>query len=346
MDSLVSVILPVYNAIKYLETCLEALVKQNYKYLEIIAINDGSTDGSEVLLEAYAKKYINLFKIIHTKNNGVWRARNIGISHAQGKYIAFCDSDDIPLPDIYSKLVVLANNVSADITICPYYRIDIITKKILSIEMNQFNNDIYNLKNDPGILPIINTALWNKLFRASVLKEVIHLAEPPRVLEDMMFLCSIYPKCSKIAFIDSPQYKYMTRVGSAMNQVSIDEMDAIVNAMIQTKEHVIKYTEDIRYLEICDLIAFIHLGISFPLRLSRSNERLFKSINKTIRLILEQKFPLYKKNQFCTIRYNLTHKNKTIKIMFVLFFYKFHLINLFLLCYNFISDVLRIEIKW
>jgi len=346
MKPLVSVVLPVYNARKYLKPCLEALLAQNYSNLEVVAVNDGSTDNSGAILDDFAKMYPERFKILHTPNGGVWRARKVGIAEARGKYIGFCDSDDLPMPDMYSLMVLRAEETGADITVCPFWRIESESSKILSVEMKQFGNEVLSVREDPGLLPIINTSLWNKLFRASLLTETIEFDMPPRVLEDMMFLCSVYPLCEKVAFVDKPLYQYMVRKGSAMYRVTVDELNALVKSMVQTKTFVLNKSCDKRFREICDLVAFIHLGLSFPSRLARSKEVPFWKVIRTVRNALNKHFPLYRRNQFCTLRYNRGHKNRMLKPMFALWCYKLRLTGLLMILYRFFTDVLHIEIKW
>lgn len=116
----VSVVVPVYNAEKYLEKTLEALCGQTYTNLEIILINDGSKDASWEICQRIAKtdERIRCYDI---PNGGPANARNVGISKATGKYIAFCDSDDIPSTEIYERLVCYLENANADIAFCDFY---------------------------------------------------------------------------------------------------------------------------------------------------------------------------------------------------------------------------------
>ena len=111
---LVSVILPVYNVEVYLEECLESLKKQSYKEIEIIAINDGSTDKSLLILELFKKKYDKL-KIINQRNKGLSEARNTGLNFINGKYLYFLDSDDYIESDMFENLVRSSERYNADI---------------------------------------------------------------------------------------------------------------------------------------------------------------------------------------------------------------------------------------
>lgn len=113
-EILVSIIIPVYNVEKYLEECLENAVKQTFNAIEIIAVNDGSTDSSLKILERYAQKYDNI-QIINQQNQGLSRARNIGLKHVKGKYVYFLDSDDYIDLNMIEECFELAENKNLDI---------------------------------------------------------------------------------------------------------------------------------------------------------------------------------------------------------------------------------------
>lgn len=109
-NPLVSVIIPVYNVATYLKRCMDSVVSQTLRNIEILAIDDGSMDGSEAILDEYAFKDSRV-KVFHVKNGGVSRARNIALDNARGKYVAFVDSDDFLPLDIYEHMV---NEIEAD----------------------------------------------------------------------------------------------------------------------------------------------------------------------------------------------------------------------------------------
>ena len=112
----VSIIVPVYNVEKYLEKCLDSIVKQTYENIEIILVDDGSTDKSGTILDQYAEMD-NRISVIHKKNEGVSTARNTGIEAARGEYICFADADDYLMPDYVEYLLTLAVDKNADIAI-------------------------------------------------------------------------------------------------------------------------------------------------------------------------------------------------------------------------------------
>ena len=120
---MISVIVPVYNTEKFLKNCISSIANQTYKDLEIILVNDGSTDNSGKICDDFAQKDSRI-KVIHQSNKGVGAARNAGLDVAKGAYIGFVDSDDILRPDMYEFLL---NNLivhNADISVCGVQKID------------------------------------------------------------------------------------------------------------------------------------------------------------------------------------------------------------------------------
>ena len=118
---LVSVIVPVYNVLPYLRESLDSVINQTYKDLEIIIVDDGSTDGSDAVCEEYAKD--SRVKVIHQKNHGLSAARNVGLDIARGDYIAFLDSDDVYLPDMIQTMVEGIQKSQADVVVCGFIRV-------------------------------------------------------------------------------------------------------------------------------------------------------------------------------------------------------------------------------
>ena len=119
MENLISVIVPVYNVEKYLDKCINSLINQSYNNLEIILIDDGSTDNCGEICDKYALKD-NRIKVIHKKNEGLSAARNLGISISKGDYIIFIDSDDWVDKEILLKLLNLIKKYNSDIAVCDY----------------------------------------------------------------------------------------------------------------------------------------------------------------------------------------------------------------------------------
>jgi hypothetical protein len=345
-EASVSVVVPVYNAEDHLVECLDALLAQTCPSLEIIAVDDGSTDSSGALLDACALKHPERMAVLHLENGGVWRARKAGIQAASGEYIGFCDSDDIPSPSMYETLLARAKETAADMVVCAYQRVDAQGKKASTAEMTRFGNAVVDVGEDPGVLPLINTANWNKLFRADLIRLAADLEDAPRVAEDMVLQLSLYPFCKTIAFVDTPLYHYRVYRGSSMSTTRFADLEALRSSMVQMRCLLQELAADERLLSVCDLMAFLHLGVSLPLRLAPDAQRPFGASMTFVRHALDEGFPLYKKNRLCSLRSNLAHKGRALMPMLALWCYRLHLATPLFALYRFVTGKLGLGVRW
>lgn len=341
----ISVILPAYNAEKYVAKTLESLLTQTLKEVEFICINDGSKDGTLKVLKKFEQNDERI-KIIDKKNEGVWKARIDGIKAAKGTYISFIDADDNVEATFLEELYKNITKNNADISICGFKRIDEKNGKVLSQEMKYEENKIIeNGKNFEEIISI-NTALWNKLYRTELLKQIKDLSNPPRILEDMMFLCMIYEKAKKISFVNKYLYNYMVIEGSAMNTLKKEEIENIQNAMLEVKKQYVEENESNEKMEILSSMAFLHFGISLMLKASGANNCNFGEEYKKNLEFLNENFPEWKKTKYTKIIYCLKNKSANLKLAIVRKVYICHLFKVFILTYKFITKTLKIDIKW
>ena len=225
---MISIIIPVYNTEKYLRRCLDIIVAQTYKDFECILVDDGSTDGSDKICDEYAAKD-NRFKVFHKKNGGVSSARNIGIAHANGEWLYFCDSDD-KLHDTESLTDLLKLASEADLAVGSYIAPD--------DNGNDVTDTLESIKPFVGILsgkeyisehiePKLNIGyigfLWNKLFRRDIIvKNQLHFDPDIKYAEDLLFItqyvCS--SDCHEIAIDNNLKiYEYYQHSGSAMANI-------------------------------------------------------------------------------------------------------------------------------
>lgn len=342
---LISIILPVYNAESTLPIALQALLRQTYETIEIIAVNNGSTDKSQEILDKAMQADPRL-KVLRTENNGVWNARRAGIAAASGDYIGFCDADDIPQPYMYERLIAAAQRTNAEITVCAYLREDAQTDRVLSTEMTQFGDAVYDVSKNPGILPVINTALWNKLFLASIPKKIAVFEKPSRALSDMMMIISMYPQCKTVAFISEPLYRYRVGTVSIIANITPNELGHLFVCMRQVRAWISGQCADTRFLDVCDLMAFVHLGLSVPLRLKCNNAASWRTEVQGVFSLIDQCFPNYKNSPYATLRYNLKNRMQNAKVMVALWCRKAHILRFVLALYRFMCNTLKVEIKW
>ena len=224
---LISVIVPVYNIDKYLVKCLDSIINQTYKNLEIIIINDGSTDNSRIICDEYKKKDSRI-TVIHKENEGLSAARNKGIEIAKGKLICFIDSDDYLESDMLEELKNNMDKYSSDISCCNFYYIknNISTpriKKDANIEFVSSKKEKFiNIQNEYS--PLTYYA-WNKLYK----KEIFNDIKFPegRLYEYTYILCDIFDKANKISFTLKPLYNYVYRSNSLGNLFNLKHFDKI-----------------------------------------------------------------------------------------------------------------------
>lgn len=339
----VSIIVPCYKVEKYLKRSMDSLVNQTLGGdVEIICINDGSPDNCLNIIKSYQKEHDNVV-IIDKQNEGVWKGRFDGISKAKGEYIAFTDSDDYISLDYAEKLYNAAKKNDTDITICGYYRVDVETEHVYSTEMSKYEGKTIDMSKNPEDILSINTALWNKLFKAKVLKELKNIENPPKIFDDMMFMLLAYLNTDTISFINNPLYFYMVRQDSIMSKISSDKIDSTEKAMINIKNIYINDKKGKKLLEVIDSMAFLHFGISLMLRLSKEKD--FKNILIENEKYLDENFSTWRTTKYLKKSYTRSHKfNKKIAIMKNV--YERHQYKAFLKLYNWFIKTFKKEIKW
>lgn len=342
----VSIIVPVYKVEKYLRRSMDSLVNQTLDGVELICINDGSPDNCLSILKEYKEKYPNKnIVIIDKQNEGVWKGRFDGIKAANGEYIAFTDSDDYITLDYAEKLYNAAKKNQSDITVSGYYRVDTDTEHIYSTEMTGFEGKIIDLEKNPENIMSVNTALWNKLYKAEILKNMKNLDNPPRILDDMMFLLLVYLNTKTISFINDPLYYYMVRQDSIMAQIKKEQIASTEDAMVRIRKMYEADSNGKKMIEVIHTMAFLHFGISLMFRMS-SDKANFKTVLKENRAYLDREFPIWRKSKYLKLTYSISHKFSNFKIAFIKKIYVLHMYRAFLAVYKFILKVFKIDIKW
>ena len=292
----VSVIVPVYNTENYIEKCLNSLVNQTLEDIEIIVINDGSTDDSENLIDKFIGKYPNKIKYYKKENGGLSDARNYGLNYVTGEYIGFIDSDDYIELSMYEKMYKLAQNEQADIVECDFTweypdKIKIDTGIEYKDKEDLFTNS--------------RVMACNKIFK----KDIIDDIKFPKGLryEDVEFFYKLLPNVNKIAVLKEPLYYYIQRESSISNLQNerTAEIFTILNNILEFyKEKNIydKFKIELEYMYIRFL-----LGSSFLRMVKIKDKKVRKDLlQKTIDLLYE-KFPTWKSNKI--LKNTKTKKN-------------------------------------
>lgn len=210
MNDLISVIIPVYNVAAYLSTCVESVLSQDYSALEIILIDDGSTDKSGKICDEYAEKDSRIC-VIHQKNAGAAAAKNAGLQVASGKYLSFVDSDDFLEPDAYSHMVQVIQENKADVVQCSYrdvfkdYSVEHSREKAILNEI-----DFLELFTEDWTCAL----LWDKLYKRSLFNKVFF--ETGHKIDDEYFTYRGIMNAKKIVRDSQIVYNYRKRASSVM----------------------------------------------------------------------------------------------------------------------------------
>lgn len=212
----VSIIVPIYNVEKYLDRCMESLLNQTLKDIEIIMVDDGSPDNCPKMCDEYAKKDKRV-KVIHKKNGGLGFARNSGLDIATGEYVAFVDSDDFTDTDAYRCLYETAKERGADVVYAGFHsqQSDLSETTFFTLDKEWVGKDILSflgemLYNDKPQEENISMSMWNAIYRRSVIENnhIRFKSEREVLSEDAVFHMSLLPLCKKVVCIPKIFYHY------------------------------------------------------------------------------------------------------------------------------------------
>lgn len=211
-----SVIVPVYNVEKYLEKCLNSIINQSYRNLEIICVNDGSTDNSLTILKAYEKKDPRII-LIDKENGGLSSARNVGLDVASGEYITFVDSDDYIALNTY-ELCLNKFNDEVDFV---SYSFQYVYTDLTDIKFNSFNQKYVGLHKCNATIILDNSfwvAVWSKIFRKKIIDKYCIRFPEGLIFEDILFSYEYYFISNNAYFLQDNLYYYVQRSDSIMGQ--------------------------------------------------------------------------------------------------------------------------------
>ncbi len=283
----ISIIVPIYNAEKYLNKCIDSIINQSKKELEIILINDGSTDNSETIIKKYNDKRIKYFK---NKNQGIGKTRNFGIEKATGKYIMFLDSDDFLELNACEKMFEKAEKDKLDIVICDYYRYFDNGKKE-EVKLPNFKNS--SLKDNPNII-CEHLSPWAKIYKTDLLKNNnIKFVENLKY-EDAPFIIEALDCAKKIGKVNLPLNYYVIHEKSETTV-----RDERVFDIIKIIDIIRKYTKSKKYLKekIDKLTVRIITNYTIQQRMQEDKNIGIRFINEAFSY-LKKEVPDYKNNKY------------------------------------------------
>lgn len=296
-DSLVTVIVPIYNAEKYLDKCINSIVTQSYKKLEIILVNDGSSDLSKDICEKYAQNDIRI-KFIDKKNSGVSDTRNIAINKALGEYILFADSDDWLESDMIELMVSSAKANNSDIVICEFKNFYEDENRTEAMKLKDYSDySFVDLISDEstqyGGFP------WNKLIRRDCIKNNYHI--DVHYYENLLFFLENSNLETRYSVVHKPLYNYCINNGSALHSKNysikkVSTLDALLYVIDLVPE---KYKDFYKFLFVCRYyenyyhLSFLKQEKEKIVKYERNTNEFFNEIIKSDKLTIKQKMKLF-----------------------------------------------------
>ena len=286
----VSIILPVYNAQDYLERCLNSVLNQDYGNIELIAIDDGSSDNSWKILEKYKKTYSKKIEIIKQENMGVSKTRNKGISIATGEYLTFIDNDDYYDVDYISKYVKEIESGDYDVVIGGYKRPNEKGRMIEKVSLKSCEFSKFKI-----------VAAWAKIYRLSYIKKHNISFLNSNIGEDINFTIQAVTLTKKIKIIDYVGYNWFYNTDSVSNTKHKNlesglQFDYLLNSIYDKL--------DKSNIEIDDMIEFYFIKLNVWYLLYTTRHAPYFLIEEAIDFCtkwLKNRFPLFKKNMYLGI---------------------------------------------
>lgn len=258
----VSVVIPVYNVEKYLRNCLNSVVNQSLQDIEILVVNDGSQDNSQLIIDEYAAQFPNKIRTFIKENGGLSDARNFGIAHATGDYIAFIDSDDFITPNMLEDMYQIAVRCNVEMVICNIQKVNedgYITQKLPQflhiserIELKKF----FSVFSDISYFAC-NKIFHRNLFRGRKFKVGAHF-------EDIQLIPQLLLECDSIGFTPNYHYQYLERGGSISKSHTLRGLD-ILNAVndVETTFKNSKYRHYVKELKGFQILEGVYTFLAY-----------------------------------------------------------------------------------
>ena len=245
-ENLISIIIPICDTRDYLEKCLNSVINQTYRNLEIILVNDLNTEGTKEICEKYSAMDSRI-KLINVSSVEVGEARNIGIRQATGDYLGFVDSDDYIFEDMYEVLLKNLHNTNADIADIGFAR-----EENSQLEPKTFTNTIEVFDKEAALEEILKdkkllSFMWNKLFKREVWNNIWF--DSQKVFEDIDIMYKLFENANRVVLIDTLKYIYVQRSTSIMHTPNslfmLDRINVVVDRYNHFKN---KYNEKIQFM--------------------------------------------------------------------------------------------------
>lgn len=277
-SELISIIVPIYNVDRYLRRCIESIINQTYKNIEIILVDDGSSDSSPEICDKYKEKDSRII-VIHKENGGLSSARNAGLEVAKGTLIGFVDSDDYIASDMYEKLKANMDKYSSDISACQFC-INYKYSKRVSIVCSE--EKIFRGKEKFDNLKYIKAVAWNKLYKREIFRKIKY--PDGKIYEDHLIICDVLNAAKKVSFINETLYYYTMRRSSITRTFTENHLDQINAFDVDIKYYKKKKYTDLvvgaQYKKVMQTI-----GYAYKIKAkSLSDKRVAKYVDEAVKL--------------------------------------------------------------
>ncbi len=324
MEKKVSIVLPVYNAEKYLKRCLDSILNQDYSNIELITIDDGSKDSSWSILSEYQKQYPQNIKLVKQENMGVSKTRNKGISLATGEYLTFIDNDDFLDKNYISYFVSEIDNQNLDVVIGGYKRPNSKGKIVEKVQLKDLEYSKYKI-----------VAAWGKIYRTSYIKENKIEFLDSNIGEDINFTIQAVSLTKKIKITDYVGYNWFFNESSVSNTAHKSlknnlQFDYLLNSIYDKLKK--------SNIEINDIIEFYFIKLNVWFMLYSTRHTPYKLVEQTLEenmRWLKERFPNFSNNKYLGIG---KMPGETITYQFIIWFFikmiDFRIIKLFLRIYS------------
>lgn len=272
MEDLISIVLPIYNVEKYLRKCIETVLNQTYTNIEILLVDDGSTDNSGTICDEFEKKDKRI-KVIHKINGGLSDARNTGLKHAKGKYISFIDSDDYVSEKYVEELYTLLKTNNAQIAVCNFQRVKEDGQAISSEDIKSetlSSKEALEKLNDKKFYPASIVA-WNKLYDIKLFNHILYPLG--KLHEDEYTTYKLYYEAKKVAVTSNVLYYYRTVQTSitnrTFNKTRLDVLEALEERMKFFKEKNEKKLYELSLIQYESVLMIHYMNCKFYLEDSK-----------------------------------------------------------------------------
>ena len=302
----VSLIVPVYNVENYLRKCLDSLVNQTFKDIEIIVVNDGTKDNSQKIIDEYCEKYPEIVKSFIKDNGGLSSARNYGVKKSNGEYLGFIDSDDYIDLDYCEKMYNQAKKEDSDVVAS---QVKYIYRD--KISYNNFNKDLYNKSviENPKMLLELKSYAPNKFYRRKIWLEN-NFEFPTQYFEDSAVIYNVLLKANKVSCVLDSFYYY-----NRINETSITKIaDNRAYDIFKSCDSILSYykenNEDDKTKEIVDAVIIGHIRFRIRTYINSFEPKKLKEFIKYSHNYLDEKIPDWRKKYLNIPKYNKNFHNK------------------------------------